>query len=208
MPSEGATTAERELHEIMGALDVLFTLREELAQWVEEAQSEDRKEELDNIYRHVAAMEAEYQRRRELAEKKLADERAEAARVAAEAKAKADAAAKAAEEKAAQERAAIEAKAKAERDRLAAELAEQKKKLMAMLGTAVTNLHKLDEILPAVKAPRQSHKGYGVTAAHYAPVGAALLWTLEKGPGADLTPEVEAAWTETYTALAGVMTTA
>jgi hemoglobin-like flavoprotein len=87
-------------------------------------------------------------------------------------------------------------------------LAEQKGKLMSMLGTAVTNLHKLDAILPAVKDLGQRHKGYGVTAAHYAPVGAALLWTLEKGLGPDFTPEVKAAWTETYTALAGVMTNA
>jgi hypothetical protein len=63
---------EREFHEIMGALDVLFTLREELAQWLEEAQDEERKEELHNVYRHVAAMEAEYQRRREAAARKLA----------------------------------------------------------------------------------------------------------------------------------------
>jgi len=88
------------------------------------------------------------------------------------------------------------------------DLTEQKGKLMSMLGTAVTNLHKLDTILPAVKALGQRHKGYGVTAAHYAPVGAALLWTLEKGLGPDFTPEVKAAWTETYTALAGVMTAA
>ena len=47
-----------------------------------------------------------------------------------------------------------------------------------------------------------------MTAAHYAPVGAALLWTLEKGLGPDFTPEVKAAWTDTYTALAGVMTDA
>jgi hemoglobin-like flavoprotein len=87
-----------------------------------------------------------------------------------------------------------------------ADLKDQKVKLMAMLGTAVTNLHKLDTILPAVKALGERHKGYGVTAAHYAPVGAALLWTLEKGLGPDFTPEVKAAWTETYTALAGVMT--
>lgn len=87
-----------------------------------------------------------------------------------------------------------------------ADLSEQKKKLMAMLGTAVTNLHKLETILPAVKALGERHKGYGVTAAHYAPVGAALLWTLEKGLGPDFTPDVKAAWTETYTALAGVMT--
>lgn len=86
------------------------------------------------------------------------------------------------------------------------DMKEQKAKLMGMLGTAVSNLHKLDEILPAVKALGERHKGYGVTAAHYAPVGAALLWTLEKGLGPDFTPEVKEAWTETYTALAGVMT--
>ncbi|TAJ87884.1 MAG: hemin receptor [Reyranella sp.] len=88
------------------------------------------------------------------------------------------------------------------------DMKEQKVKLMAMLGTAVSSLHKLDEILPAVKALGERHKGYGVTAAHYAPVGAALLWTLEQGLGPDFTPEVKEAWTLTYTALAGVMTSA
>jgi hypothetical protein len=63
--------SERELNEIKGALDVLFTLREEFAQWVEEAQDEARKEELENVYQHILAMEGEYQRRREEAEKKL-----------------------------------------------------------------------------------------------------------------------------------------
>ena len=64
------------------------------------------------------------------------------------------------------------------------DLGEQKKKLMAMLGTAVGNLHKLETILPAVKDLGSRHKGYGVTAEHSAPVGAALLWNLEKGPRA------------------------
>jgi hemoglobin-like flavoprotein len=86
------------------------------------------------------------------------------------------------------------------------DLSEQKTKLMAMLSNAVASLHKLDTILPVVKQLGQRHKGYGVTPAQYAPVGAALLWTLEKGLGPDFTPEVKAAWTETYTALAGVMT--
>ena len=88
------------------------------------------------------------------------------------------------------------------------DMREQKTKLMTMLGTAVSNLHRLDTILSAVKDLGQRHKGYGVTAAHYAPVGAALLWTLEQGLGAEFTPEVEAAWTETYTALAGAMMSA
>ena len=86
------------------------------------------------------------------------------------------------------------------------DLTEQKGKLMSMLGTAVTNLHKLETILPAVKDLGARHKGYGVTAAHYAPVGAALIWTLEKGLGADFTPDVKAAWSEAYTVLAGAMT--
>jgi hemoglobin-like flavoprotein len=89
-----------------------------------------------------------------------------------------------------------------------ADLAGQKKKLMAMLGTAVTNLHQLDTIFPAVKALGERHQGYGVTAEQYAPVGAALLWTLEQGLGADFTSETKAAWTEAYTALAGIMTNA
>jgi hemoglobin-like flavoprotein len=86
-----------------------------------------------------------------------------------------------------------------------ANLVEQKKKLIAMLGTAVHNLHKLETIAPAVQDLGRRHKGYGVTDEHYAPVGAALLWTLEKGLGADFTSDVKVAWTEAYTALAGVM---
>lgn len=63
--------SESDLSEIKGALDVLFTLREEFAQWLEEAQDEARKEELENVYQHVLAMEGEYQRRREAAEAAL-----------------------------------------------------------------------------------------------------------------------------------------
>ncbi len=70
MPGANRMTPEQELHEAIGALDVLFTLREEFAQWLEEAQDEERKEELQNVYRHISAMEDEYQRRREDSEQK------------------------------------------------------------------------------------------------------------------------------------------
>jgi hemoglobin-like flavoprotein len=73
------------------------------------------------------------------------------------------------------------------------DLAEQKKKLMAMLGTAVAGLSKPDALLPAVRALGARHGGYGVTAEHFAPVGAALIWTLEKGLGEAFTPEVKTA---------------
>jgi hypothetical protein len=72
MAANSPATPDRELHELAGALDVLFTLCQEFAQWLEEAQSEERKEELENVYRHVATMEDEYKRRREVAQRKLA----------------------------------------------------------------------------------------------------------------------------------------
>lgn len=85
------------------------------------------------------------------------------------------------------------------------DLTEQKKKLMQMIATAVTNLHQVDKIISAVEDLGRRHVGYGVTAKHYEPVGAALLWTLEQGLGAAFTPPVKAAWTDTYMTLAGVM---
>lgn len=85
------------------------------------------------------------------------------------------------------------------------DLSAQKKKLIQMLVTAVTNLHQLEKIVPAVQDLGRRHVGYGVTAGHFEPVGAALLWTLEKGLGPAFTPQVKEAWTMTYTTLAGVM---
>jgi hemoglobin-like flavoprotein len=88
------------------------------------------------------------------------------------------------------------------------DLSGQKKKLMQMLTTAVTNLHQVERIIPAVEDLGRRHVAYGVTAKHYEPVGAALLWTLEQGLGPDFTPKVKEAWTATYMTLAGVMTKA
>ena len=72
-----------------------------------------------------------------------------------------------------------------------ADLSGQKVKLIAMLGTAVNNLHQLDVILPAVRDLGSRHRRYGVTTEHYAPVGAALLWTLEQGLGSSFTTDVK-----------------
>ena len=85
------------------------------------------------------------------------------------------------------------------------DMKEQKMKLISMLATAVTNLHQAENIIPAVEPLGKRHAEYGVTAAHYEPVGAALLWTLEQGLGPDFTPPLKAAWTETYMTLANVM---
>jgi hypothetical protein len=44
---------------------VLFTLREEFAQWVEEAQDKSKQEALENVLAHVEALESEYRIRQE-----------------------------------------------------------------------------------------------------------------------------------------------
>jgi hemoglobin-like flavoprotein len=76
---------------------------------------------------------------------------------------------------------------------------------MAMIGTAVANLDRLDAIVPAVQDLGRRHATYGVQPAHYDTVAAALLWTLGQGLGDAFTTPVEAAWTEAYTILATVM---
>ncbi len=88
------------------------------------------------------------------------------------------------------------------------DMAEQKKKLMQMLATAVANLHRVDEILPALEDLGRRHVDYGTRPEHYDTVGEALLWTLEQGLGEAFTPAVEEAWTKTYAMIAGVMKTA
>lgn len=77
--------------------------------------------------------------------------------------------------------------------------------LMQTLGMAVRNLHQADRIMSAVQGLGRRHVGYGVQPAHYATVGAALLWTLEQGLGKDFTPEAREAWTKAYGLLAGIM---
>jgi hemoglobin-like flavoprotein len=85
------------------------------------------------------------------------------------------------------------------------DIEEQGRKLMAMLAAVVNGLGNLETILPAASALAKRHIDYGVKAADYAPVGAALLWTLQRGLGAEWTPEIAAAWTEAYTVLSGFM---
>ena len=59
------------LHEAIGAVDILFLLREELEQWQEEAQDDSKREALDNVLVHLQAMEVEYKRRRDDLQEKI-----------------------------------------------------------------------------------------------------------------------------------------
>jgi len=78
-------------------------------------------------------------------------------------------------------------------------------KLMDMLHAMVIHLDKLDIMAADMGALAKRHTGYGVKPKHYAMIGEALLWTLEKGLGKDWTPEVAEAWGTCYNQLAETM---
>ena len=85
------------------------------------------------------------------------------------------------------------------------DLSEQKRKLVSMLGTGVAKLHDLSTLGPVLKNLGARHTSYGTTTEHYAVVGEALLWTLQKGLGHAFTPEIRTAWTKVYALIASTM---
>jgi hemoglobin-like flavoprotein len=85
------------------------------------------------------------------------------------------------------------------------DMTEQRRKLMQMLTAAVKGLDRLEQLVPIVEDLGRRHVGYGVADSHYDTVGAALLWTLEKGLGNAFTPEVQDAWVAVYGLLANTM---
>jgi hemoglobin-like flavoprotein len=85
------------------------------------------------------------------------------------------------------------------------DLAQQRKKLMHVIGVAVAGLDNLDRLVGTVEDLGRRHASYGVQDAHFDSVGAALLWTLEQGLGKAWNPDVAAAWTEVYGLLSGIM---
>jgi hemoglobin-like flavoprotein len=82
---------------------------------------------------------------------------------------------------------------------------KQRQMLMQVIGVAVAGLDRLDALVGTIEDLGRRHAGYGVRDAHYDSVGAALLWTLEKGLGQAWNPEVAAAWIEVYGMLSGIM---
>lgn len=85
------------------------------------------------------------------------------------------------------------------------DMAEQRGKLMATLTAVVGGLGNLPSILPTASALARRHVSYGARAEHYPVVGAALLWTLEKGLAENWTPDVADAWKAAYGTLSAFM---
>jgi hemoglobin-like flavoprotein len=85
------------------------------------------------------------------------------------------------------------------------DMQEQGRKLIAMLGKAVELLDQFETLAPTIRQLGVRHSHYRINEQHYATVGAALMWTLQKGLGPEFTPAVANAWSSTYSLLAQLM---
>jgi hemoglobin-like flavoprotein len=86
-----------------------------------------------------------------------------------------------------------------------ADMADQRNKLMATLAAVVAGLGNIETILPVASALARRHVDYGVKPEHYAQVGSALLWTLERGLGEGWSSDLAAAWSAAYGTLSRFM---
>ena len=78
------------------------------------------------------------------------------------------------------------------------DMTEQGRKLMQMLGVALSNLDKLDTLRPALRALGERHLNYGVSDHPYSVVGTALITTPELLLGEAFTSDTRAAWARLY----------
>jgi hemoglobin-like flavoprotein len=85
------------------------------------------------------------------------------------------------------------------------DMAAQGRKLLAALRATVAAVDHFDALRPVLAELGARHQGYGVRAEHYDSVGAALLWTLQRGLQQHYSAEVNAAWRAAYAAVAQAM---
>lgn len=84
-------------------------------------------------------------------------------------------------------------------------MTEQYEKFVAMMNFIVGRIDHPEEVENEVAEMAKRHEGYGVKPAHYAPVGEALLWTLERGLGKEWNNETRQAWEACYDELTRAM---
>jgi NAD(P)H-flavin reductase/hemoglobin-like flavoprotein len=84
-------------------------------------------------------------------------------------------------------------------------MAGQRDKLVAALGRIVSDVDRLDEVLPFVQQLGRDHRRFAVLAEHYPAVGESLLATLAHFSGPQWTESLAGQWAEAYGLVAQVM---
>lgn len=81
----------------------------------------------------------------------------------------------------------------------------QREKLAGTLAFVVKNLANTDHLQIAVAGLSRRHRGYGTKAAHFAPVGEALLYALDAGGPEPMSDAERDAWSAAYDMIAAAM---
>ena len=84
------------------------------------------------------------------------------------------------------------------RELFRSDMAGQGMKFMTTLGYAIDNIQHHDKLGQKVEELGRSHGLIGVKAAHFAPMGEALIETLREELKEDFTAELETAWRAAY----------
>jgi NAD(P)H-flavin reductase/hemoglobin-like flavoprotein len=84
-------------------------------------------------------------------------------------------------------------------------MAAQRDRLVSALGRVVSNVDRLDSVVPFVQGLGRDHRRFDVRAEHYPMVGEALLATLAHFLGEAWTPQLAEDWTAAYQLVAKVM---
>ncbi|KIH96784.1 hypothetical protein LP52_22890 [Streptomonospora alba] len=84
----------------------------------------------------------------------------------------------------------------------------QRDRLVGALGRIVSDVDRVDELVPFLQQLGRDHRKFAVVAEHYPAVGQALLHTLSHFLGPEWTPELAEDWEEAYGLVAKVMTEA
>ena len=94
------------------------------------------------------------------------------------------------------------------RDLFPVNMEVQRSRLLRALVHVVQMVDRPEELVPFLEQLGRDHRKFGVLAAHYDAVGAALLASVAEFAGPAWTPAVEKAWTDAYGTLSGAMATA
>jgi NAD(P)H-flavin reductase/hemoglobin-like flavoprotein len=94
------------------------------------------------------------------------------------------------------------------RDMFAPAMTRQRDRLLGALGHIVSNVDKVNELVPYLTDLGRDHRKFGALAAHYPAVGDALVVTLRHFSREAWTPQLEADWTAAYGIVANTMSAA
>jgi hemoglobin-like flavoprotein len=84
-------------------------------------------------------------------------------------------------------------------------LALQERMFVEMIWLAVRSLPRLEALIPALEDLGARHAAYGIQEAHFTVNKRALIETLREALGSRMTPDAEAAWSETHDAISAAM---